>query len=144
MYWRITCMIAISFFSPLSIRASTSFLKFFRVSVTMVLSTVMALAQLAEDPTARNSNLFPVNANGEVRLRSVLSINSSGMLLWMSILSILSSCSSIFSDTLSFTSCKTLVRYCPIKTEMIAGGASFAPKRWSFGADAIDALNTSA
>ena len=38
------------------------------------------LAQLAEEPTARNSNLFPVKAKGEVRLRSVLSSINSGML----------------------------------------------------------------
>ena len=46
----------------------------------IVFSAVIALAQLAEDPTARNSNLLPVKAKGEVRLRSVLSISSSGML----------------------------------------------------------------
>ena len=39
-------------------------------SATMVLSTVLGQAMLALDPTARNSNLFPVKANGEVRLRS--------------------------------------------------------------------------
>ena len=47
----------------------------------MVFKIVIGLAQLAEDPTALNSNLFPVNAKGEVLLRSVLSINSSGILL---------------------------------------------------------------
>jgi hypothetical protein len=31
-----------------------------------------------------------------------------------------------------------------MKTEIIAGGASFAPNRWSFPADAILALNKSA
>ena len=36
----------------------------------MVLSTVLGQAMLALEPTARNSNLFPVKANGEVRLRS--------------------------------------------------------------------------
>ena len=30
------------------------------------------------EPTARNSNLFPVNANGEVLLRSVLSLENVG------------------------------------------------------------------
>ena len=46
----------------------------------IVFNAIMALAQFAEEPTARNSNLFPVNAKGEVRLRSVLSSNNSGML----------------------------------------------------------------
>ena len=32
----------------------------------------------ADEPTARNSNLLPVKANGEVRLRSVASFGSSG------------------------------------------------------------------
>ena len=32
----------------------------------------------SEEPTIRNSNLLPVNANGEVRLRSVASLTKSG------------------------------------------------------------------
>ena len=47
----------------------------------MVFSTVILIAQLAAEPTARNSNLFPVNAKGEVRFLSVLSSISSGMVL---------------------------------------------------------------
>ena len=43
-----------------------------RLSAIMVLSTVFGHATEALDPTARNSNLLPVNANGEVRLRSLL------------------------------------------------------------------------
>ena len=43
------------------------------------LSTIMAAAQLAEEPTARNSKRLPVKANGEVRLRSVLSSSSVGI-----------------------------------------------------------------
>ena len=42
------------------------------------MSTVTAEAQLADEPTALNSNLFPVNANGDVLFLSVLSIRSSG------------------------------------------------------------------
>ena len=34
----------------------------------------------ADEPTARNSNLLPVNANGDVRLRSVLSFIDVGQL----------------------------------------------------------------
>ena len=40
-------------------------------SATAAFSKVIGSETLAELPTARNSNLFPVNANGEVRLRSV-------------------------------------------------------------------------
>jgi hypothetical protein len=35
-----------------------------------VFITVLGQAEVAEDPTARNSNLLPVKANGEVRFRS--------------------------------------------------------------------------
>ena len=49
-----------------------------RVSATMVLRTVLAPAMLALEPTARNSNLLPVKANGLVRLRSPASLGSLG------------------------------------------------------------------
>jgi hypothetical protein len=42
-------------------------------SATMVLRTVFGNASDWLDPRARNSNLLPVKANGEVRLRSVAS-----------------------------------------------------------------------
>ena len=35
------------------------------------LMSIMAAAQLADEPAARNSKRLPVKANGEVRLRSV-------------------------------------------------------------------------
>ena len=47
----------------------------------MVFNTVILMAQFAAEPTARNSNLLPVKANGEVRFLSVLSSISSGMVL---------------------------------------------------------------
>jgi hypothetical protein len=68
------------FFMPFSIMLSTSFLNFFKVSAMMVLTRDHCIGTVAEEPTARNSNLFPVKAKGEVRLRSVLSSNNSGML----------------------------------------------------------------
>ena len=40
---------------------------------------IMAEAQLADEPGARNSNLLPVKAKGEVLLRSVLSMIRSGI-----------------------------------------------------------------
>ena len=47
-------------------------------SATMVLSTVFGPAMFCEAPTARNSNLLPVKANGLVRLRSPASRGSLG------------------------------------------------------------------
>ena len=46
----------------------------------MVLITIMACEQFAAEPTALNSNLFPVKANGEVLFLSVLSNKKSGIL----------------------------------------------------------------
>src|SRR5260221_311376 len=137
-----TCMMAISFLSPFSMRASTSFLNFFSVSARIELTAIMALAQLALEPTARNSNLLPVKAKGEVLLRSVLSSSSSGMLLCRSSFRMASSCSSNLSPTLSFTSARTLLRHSPMKTEMMAGGASVASTRQSLPAPAHEAINS--
>jgi hypothetical protein len=86
------------------------------------------------DPTARNSNLLPVKANGLVRLRSPE---------WRGI------CGSVIAPRsiapplsvrlgVPFSSCSMMsVSMSPRKIEMIAGGASLAPRRWSFPALAI-------
>ncbi len=69
----------------------------------------MALAQLALEPTARNSNLFPVKANGEVLFLSVLSSNTSGILpTTLSLRSVFSSGDSFPLDTPS-SSARTFV-----------------------------------
>ena len=47
-------------------------------SATAVLMTVLVSAMEAEEPSMRNSNLLPVKANGEVRLRSVVSLGKRG------------------------------------------------------------------
>ena len=83
-------------------------------------------AMLEFDPGILNSNLFPVNANGEVRLRSVESLGNLGRTV-----------APIFINSFSFPSyglsasiaCKTAVNSSPKKIEIMAGGASFAPKR---------------
>ena len=49
-------------------------------SATAALRSTIGNAIDCDDPTARNSNLFPVNANGDVRFRSVLSRWISGSL----------------------------------------------------------------
>ena len=47
-------------------------------SATIVLSTVAGNEMLWLEPSARNSNLLPVNANGDVRLRSPACLGSAG------------------------------------------------------------------
>ena len=77
--------------------------------------------------TARNSNLLPVNANGLVRFRSPASRGSFGrtptpMSMMPPLLVVLA--------LPAFSICsKMSVSMSPRKTEMIAGGASFAPRR---------------
>ena len=93
----------------------------------MEFKTVIGLAQLAVEPTALNSNLFPVKAKGEVLFRSVLSSSISGILpTTLSLRSVFS-----FGDNLPLvtpsSSFKTLVNCLPIKTDIMGGGASFAP-----------------
>src|SRR5690606_39392072 len=79
MYSRNTLKMASSFFKPsFSTNVSTSFLKSVSCLATIEFKVVIAFAQFAVEPTARNSNLFPVKAKGEVRLRSVLSNKTSG------------------------------------------------------------------
>ena len=86
------------------------------------------------DDTARNSNLFPVNANGLVRLRSPASRGSLG-----NTSTPVSSTPPCLDDRAPpFSICsKMSVSMSPRKIEMMAGGASFAPSRWSFPALAI-------
>ena len=74
-------MIANSFLTPFSKISSTSLRNLINWSATIVFNTVIGAAELAEDPTARNSNLLPVKANGDVLLRSVLSRINEGILL---------------------------------------------------------------
>ena len=89
----------------------------------------MALAQLASEPTARNSKRFPVKANGDVRLRSVLSINNSG--IWEYRVSYRALPPKAISSSVELSSkwSSTLLNWLPKKEEMMAGGASLAPRR---------------
>ena len=88
------------------------------------------------EPSARNSNLLPVNANGLVRLRSPPCIGSGGSTGVPSPrndsgVDSPTSPRSIAPNTFSSSA--------PRKIEMIAGGASLAPSRWSWPGEAIDA-----
>ena len=49
-----------------------------KASATAVFRMILGVATEAEEPSMRNSNLFPVKAKGEVRFRSVLSFTKWG------------------------------------------------------------------
>src|ERR1700737_3543481 len=88
------------------------------------------------EPSARNSNLLPVNANGLLGLRSPPSIGSGGRTGVPrprndSGVDSPASPRSIASNTFSSSA--------PRKIEMIAGGASLAPSRGSFRGAAVAA-----
>src|SRR5690554_4302527 len=102
----------------------------------------MELALLADDPTARNSNLLPVKAKGDVRFRSVLSRFNSGI-FGIPCQRRLSDFTILAIRGVSISS-RTSFSWLPKKMEMIAGGASLAPRRWSLLAEAIEALSRSA
>ena len=97
-------------------------------SATIVFSTVLGNAGEEFEPSARNSNLLPVNANGLVRLRSPPCSGSGG-----------STGVPSPRNEPGFDGCtlpasiapKTFSSSAPRKIEMIAGGASLAPRRWS-------------
>ena len=134
---------ASSFFIPPAINRSTSALKTVSWSATIKFKMVIACAQVAEEPTARNSNLLPVNAKGEVRFLSVLSSSISGILPTTLSLSSVFFSGDILPPSSFSSSSNTEVSWLPMKAEMIAGGASLAPKRWSLPAEAIAARSKS-
>ena len=98
-------------------------------SAAIVFRTVFGKASDMLDPSARNSNLLPVKANGEVRLRSPPSIGSGGS----TVVPRSRKEAGVFGSPspLAIAS-KTLSSSAPRKIEMIAGGASLAPSRWSW------------
>ena len=88
------------------------------------------------EPGARNSNRLPVKANGLVRLRSPGSVGSTGSVSTPIIIVPLP-----FDEVaapLAICS-KTSASWSPRKIEMMAGGASLAPSRWSLVAEATEA-----
>ena len=113
-----------------------------KASAIMVFNTVFADAIESEEPTIRNSNLFPVNANGEVLFLSVASLSKSGRISTpvFKVPPCLEWVASPVSQSWSITSSSCS----PKKIEMIAGGASFAPSLWSFPTLEADSLNRSA
>ncbi len=102
----------------------------------IVLSTTIGPETVWFEPGARNSKRLPVKANGEVRLRSPGSLVRSG-----SVSTPMASVPRSFelvAPPLAIWS-KTSASWSPRKIEMIAGGASLAPRRWSLLAEATDA-----
>jgi hypothetical protein len=102
-----------------------------------VFRIMFASDRFTSEPGMRNSNLLPVKANGLVRLRSVLSFRKFGRTwtprsmatLWADVY--VSSSPSISASTTRSSSS-------PRKMEMMAGGASLAPRRWSLPALATE------
>ena len=132
--------IACSRASPAAMRLSTAALNSQSWSATAALRAIIAEAQLAEEPTARNSKRLPVKANGEVRFRSVLSRRISGICDRPSCICSLPA-KLISSSLVLFSSLSRISESCvPRNIEMIAGGASLAPRRCWLVAEEIEAL----
>ena len=92
------------------------------------------------EPSARNSNLLPVKANGEVRLRSPPCIGSGGST------GVPRPRIAPGLARVALAASRSRRRPCsssaPRKIEMIAGGASLAPRRWSWPTLATDARSS--
>ena len=106
------------------------------VSATIVFNTMLGSAMDAEEPTIRNSNLLPVNANGDVLLRSVASLLNLGTVdtpvsSWLP-------SRLLVASPFSHNWLNTSSSWSPRNTEMIAGGASLAPSLWSLPGVAAD------
>ncbi len=125
---------------PEATSLSTISLNMRSCSATAALRVVIAPAQFAEDPTARNSKRLPVKAKGEVRLRSVLSTKISGISTRPRLLPFFPAISMGVSEGTSSSLWSTSVIVRPRKAETIAGGASLAPRRWALVAVAMDAF----
>ena len=93
-------------------------------SATIVLSTVFGSAGDWLEPSARNSNLLPVKANGLVRLRSPPCNGSGGSTGVPRPRNEPGLDACALPDSIA---ANTFSRSAPRKIEMIAGGASFAP-----------------
>ena len=107
-----------------------------------MLRTTLAGAIESDEPTIRNSNLFPVNANGEVLFLSVASLLRSGSVeapvfnlpFWIELV----------ASPLSISCITTSSSCSPRNIEIIAGGASLAPSLWSLPTSEADSLKRSA
>src|SRR5664279_2169883 len=97
----------------------------------MVLMIMLGPEIEKDEPSILNSNLLPVKANGEVLFLSVASLISAGSVVTPIFISALVEDDFAFPATIwsrMSASCS------PRKIEIIAGGASLAPRRWSLPA----------
>jgi hypothetical protein len=101
-------------------------------SATTVFSTVALKEMDCDAPSARNSNLLPVKAKGLVRFRSPACFGRFGSTCTPS--PRMPPCFELFAVPSSAIWSKMSVSWSPRKTDMMAGGASLAPSRWSFPA----------
>ena len=104
-----------------------------------MLSTVFGKPSEELEPSVRNSNLLPVKANGEVRLRSPPCSGSGGRTGVPRPRKPLSDSTPASPAAIAL---KTRSSSPPRKIEMIAGGASLAPRRWSWPTFATDARSS--
>ncbi len=65
--------------ASISFAFSSSSAKAAKASATIVFNTMLGSATFACEPGIRNSNLLPVNANGDVRFLSVASFGNIGL-----------------------------------------------------------------
>ena len=117
---------------PCAMSASTRVLKSVSASATAVLSTIIAVEQLALEPRARNSKRLPTNAKGEVRLRSVLSTKISGICGISSFTPCLPSMAVSSSELELATVSMSSLNSFPKNEEIMAGGASCPPSLCEF------------
>ena len=100
-----------------------------KASAAMVFSATFGPAIDWAEPTILNSNLLPVKAKGEVLFRSVLSLGMTGRVSTPTLMKLVAP-GVIFCPFEIFS--RISVNSSPMKMEMMAGGASLAPSRWSF------------
>ena len=105
---------------------------------TAALITAAVVAGVELEPGILNSNLFPVNAKGEVLFLSPASILNVGS---TSTDKFTSEASDTGASFLLAMLSKIVVNSSPRKIEIIAGGASCPPNLWSFVAVAVEYLN---
>ena len=125
--------------TPSSISLSMETLNSFSWLAIAALMAIMAAAQLADEPAARNSKRLPVKANGEVRLRSVVSSNISGIRPMPNFSVVFSSDVILLLLIWRAISSRMEDNCLPRKMDRMAGGASLAPRRWLFPALMMEA-----
>ncbi len=79
------------------------------------------------EPGILNSNLLPVNANGEVLLRSVVSLGE----VWQNVNTDLHLNSLVLILNAVYDSIENACKLVAKEDKIIAGGASLAPSLWS-------------